>query len=83
MKIPAKNYKGIFYIQLNELPVVQQELILKTVHKDLFIKILIGEKIVSGCLQYMDYERWYNNVYKITANDKPAVEKANRTEVLT
>lgn len=82
MKTPAKNYKGIVYVQLNELPVIQQELILKTVHKDLFIKIIIGKKIVSSCLQYMDYEHWYNNVYTIKAKEKSTVETTERTEVL-
>ena len=82
MKIPAKNFKGIAYVQLNELPVVQQELILQTVHRDLFIKILIGEKVISSCLQYTDYERWYSNVYKINASAAPIPETVKRSEVL-
>jgi hypothetical protein len=82
MKIPAKNFKGIAYVQLNELPVVQQELILQTVHKDLFIKILIGEKIVGSCLQYSDYERWYSNVFKINTSVSPVPETLKRSEVL-
>jgi len=82
MKIPAKNFKGIAYVQLNELPVVQQELILQTVHKDLFIKILIGEKVINNCLQYTDYERWYSNVYKINASVPPVSEAVKRPEVL-
>ena len=83
MKIPSKNYKGIVYVQLSELPVVQQELIKQTVHKDLFIKILIGEKIIANCLQYPDYERWYHNIYKITPIEKPAVEALKPKEVLS
>ncbi len=83
MKIPAKNFKGITYVQLNELPIVQQELLLQTIHKDLFIKILIGEKVLTSCLQYKDYERWYHNIYKISADEKPAPEIIKRTQVLT
>lgn len=83
MKIPAKNFKGITYVQLSELPIVQQELLLQTIHKDLFIKILIGEKVHTSCLQYKDYERWYHNIYKISANEKPAPEIVKRTQVLT
>ena len=82
MKIPSKNFKGIAYVQLNELPVVQQELILQTVHKDIFIKILIGEKVVSSCLQYSDYERWYSNVYKINESVKSSPDLVERPEVL-
>ena len=81
MKIPAKNFRGIAYVQLNELPVVQQELILQTVHKDLFIKILIGEKVIGSCIQYPDYERWYSNVYKINESTTPASEAIKRSEV--
>ncbi len=82
MKIPAKNFKGITYVQLNELPIVQQELLLQTIHKDLFIKILIGEKVLNSCLQYKDYERWYHNIYKISVDEKPAPEIIKRTQVL-
>jgi len=83
MKIPSKNFKGIAYVQLGDLPVIQQELILQTVHKDLFIKILIGEKIMSSCLQYSDYERWYSNVYTITKNASTHPDKVIRPEVVT
>jgi hypothetical protein len=83
MKIPAKNFKGITYVQLNELPTIQQELLMQTIHKDLFIKILIGEKILTGCLQYKDYERWYHNIFKISTDEKPAPEIMKRTQVLT
>ncbi len=78
MKIPAKIFKGIAYVQLSELPLVQQELLLQTMHKDLFIKILIGKKVVNSCLQYTDYERWYHSIYKINVNEKPIPEIAKR-----
>jgi hypothetical protein len=68
MKIPAKNFKGIVYVQLSELPVEQQELILQTIRKDLFIKLLIGDKVIGSCLQYKDYEVWYHNIYKINVS---------------
>ena len=82
MKIPSKSFKGIAYVQLNELPVVQQELISQTVHKDLFIKILIGEKIVGGCLQYSDYERWYSSVYRTNSAAPPDSEVVKQPEVI-
>jgi hypothetical protein len=28
------------------------------------IKILIDEKVVSNCIQYKDYEFWFDNIYK-------------------
>ncbi len=82
MKTPAKNFKGILYIQLIELPVDQQELLVKTIHKDLFIKILIGEKILSNCLQYVDYELWYNNVYSINRDAQTPANVVEQPGVL-
>lgn len=82
MKIHPKNFKGIAYVQLSDLPITQQELVLQTMHKDLFIKILIGEKTVSNCLQYSDYERWYHNVYKINDRISPTPDLVKPSEVL-
>lgn len=59
-----KVYKGIEYIQLTELPEIQRALMLETLNKDLFIKIMIDGKIVSDCVQYKDYSFWYRSVYK-------------------
>ncbi|HPH45419.1 MAG TPA: hypothetical protein PLJ60_00360 [Chryseolinea sp.] len=83
MKTPAKNFKGIVYIQLNDLPIVQQELLLQSIHKDIFIKILIGEKVISNCLQYTDYELWYNNIYKVSRDERAAEKIVEQKEELT
>jgi hypothetical protein len=64
MMIDSKIYKGIEYVQLNELPQVQREKLSETLNKDLFIKIMIDGKIVNDCLQFKDYSFWYNSVYK-------------------
>ncbi len=63
MKIDAKIFKGIEYIQINELPAAQAERLSQTVNPDLFIKLLIDGKIIGGCLQYKDYSAWYQNNY--------------------
>jgi hypothetical protein len=64
MMIDSKIYKGIEYVQLNELPQTQREKLTETINKDLFIKILIDGNILSDCLQFKDYSFWYNSVYK-------------------
>jgi hypothetical protein len=61
----SKVYKGIEYIQLDELPVTQRDFLANTINKDLFIKIMIDGKIINDCLQYKDYSFWYNSVYKV------------------
>jgi hypothetical protein len=76
MKAERKLYKGIEYVQLTELPQLQQEQLLETLGHDFFIKIRIDGKIVSQCLQFKDYSRWYENVYAI----KSVVAKEPRVQ---
>jgi hypothetical protein len=59
MKADSKIFKGIEYVQVSELPQAQRDLLMQTINPDLFIKLLIDGKIVSGCLQYKDYNKWY------------------------
>lgn len=80
MMVEAKNYKGIQYIQVNELPQVQQESLTRTINKDLFIKILIDGKVISDCLQYKDYTFWFNTVYRSTQLDVPATQDAEQVQ---
>jgi hypothetical protein len=60
MKVERKNFKGIEYILVAELPVSQREMLLQTLPKDHFIKILIDGTIVSQCIQYKDYSNWFD-----------------------
>ena len=70
MKVQPKNFKGIEYVQVNQLPKDQYEKIQQSINKSLYIKILIDGKVISGCVQYKDYSLWYENVYVKT---KPQV----------
>ena len=64
MKVNSTIYKGIEYIQVSSLPADQKEKLLQTINNDLFIKILVDEKLIGNCLLYKDYEIWFENVYK-------------------
>jgi hypothetical protein len=64
MKVNSKIFKGIEFVQLNQLPPEQRDALLKTINHKIFIKILIDGKIVGQCLQYKDYEIWFENIYK-------------------
>ena len=63
MKADSKIFKGIEYIQVSELPPPQREMLTQTINPDLFIKLLVDGKIISGCLQYKDYSQWYQDCY--------------------
>jgi hypothetical protein len=64
MMIDSKKYKGIEYVQLDELPLTQRDKLRQTINRDLLIKIMIDGKIVSDCLQFKDYSFWYHSVYR-------------------
>lgn len=65
MKINSTIYKGIEYIQVRELPPDQQTLLLQSISPDQFIKILVEGKLVGNCLQFKDYELWFDTVYNV------------------
>ena len=62
--IDSKIYRGIEYVQLDELPSTQREKISQTLNSELLIKIMIDGKVINDCLQYKDYSYWYNSVFK-------------------
>ena len=60
MKLGSKEYRGIHFIQLDDLPKEQAERISEWVSsKDIF-KIRTEQEIFAGCIQYKTYETWYD-----------------------
>jgi hypothetical protein len=64
MKVSSSIYKGIQYVQVSTLPSEQRDRLLVTIDAELFIKILVDGKLLGNCLQFKDYESWFENVYK-------------------
>lgn len=58
MKVKAKYFREIEYVEVKDLPKDQQALLSHYKEAD-YIKILIDDKIVGPCLQYSQYEAWY------------------------
>jgi hypothetical protein len=79
MKADRKNYKGIEYVQFNELPQTQQDKLTLSVGPAQFIKILVDGKIIGQCLQYKDYSAWYESVYKVKTAP-PALKESRASE---
>jgi hypothetical protein len=65
MKVNSTIYKGIEYVQVRELPPDQQELLLRSINQELFIKILVEGQLLGNCLQFKDYETWFDNVFNV------------------
>ncbi|MBA4057551.1 MAG: hypothetical protein C0490_22740 [Marivirga sp.] len=85
MKVNSTLYKGIEYVQVSSLPPEQQELLLETINRDLIIKILVEGKLVGNCLQFKDYEVWFDNIFKpqakVPAPTKNKKDKADESSV--
>jgi hypothetical protein len=75
MKVNSTIYKGIEYIQVRELPPDQQELLLQSINHELFIKIMVEGQLVGNCLQFKDYEVWFDRVFKAHHDSSSHVEK--------
>ena len=63
-KLNIKIYKGIEFVQLKSLPAAQAELLNRTLDERTLIKILIDDVILSDCVLYSAYERWYASYSK-------------------
>ncbi len=84
MKAICSIYKGIEYVQISTLPVDQRERLLQTINSELLIKILVDGKVLGNCLQFKDYDRWFDNVYRPSLSESKSTrarESARANEV--
>ncbi len=77
MKVNSTIYKGIEFVEISALPNEQKTSLMQTVSPDLLIKILVDGKLMPRCIQYKDYEEWYDNSYRPTESK----EQSNATAV--
>jgi hypothetical protein len=82
MKADRKNYRGIEYILVDELPQTQREKLLQTLGHDRFIKIMMDGQIISRCIQYKDYNYWFENTYATTP-DRVTETRLQEAEQMT
>ncbi len=79
MKVQATIYKGIEFVSFHELP-TDQQMLLQNNTKLERIKILVNGKIISNCIQYMDYAAWYNSVF---TKPVPVKKQINNSVILS
>ena len=60
MRAAPEIYKGIEYVRIFSLPDEQKTLLRQTFSRDKIIKILKENSLLSDCIQYTDYVRWYD-----------------------
>lgn len=82
MKVNSTIYKGIEFVEISTLPSDQKTILLQTINPDLLIKILVDGKLMPRCLQYKDYEEWYDNAYRpLAKNENNKIPETRGTEV--
>lgn len=59
-KMQPEVYKGISFVRLSNLPRDQKQVISKTEIKK--IKIKTESSLLTDCVQYLDYEKWYESI---------------------
>ena len=64
MLAKVKIYKGIEFIEVDDLPLEQATSFKEWAPRDAFIKIMIKDKIVGNCIQYKDYKCWYKTFHQ-------------------
>jgi len=75
-----KLYKGIEYVQLDELPEEQQILIKESLNGALFVKILVNGKLHQDCILYKDYSYWFESVYQVNQRHPVSVNGSSSLE---
>ena len=65
-------YRGIHFIRLSDLPDDQKNHFEQWLSPDKVIKILIDKQISHDCVQYHNYENWYDNVFPVRSKREEA-----------
>ena len=66
--ISPQVYRGIRYVQLDNLPKDQRSQLNNWMTPTEFIKIKIAEDVIDHCVNYQDYLYWYENFYSEEEN---------------
>jgi len=62
-KISPSFFKGITFIRISNLPRIQHQELLEWLSPTSIINIKVNGVILEDCLQYKDYEYWYENQF--------------------
>ena len=78
--IKSRSYKGIRFINLDDLPEEQCLLLLEWINKSNVIAIQIEGVVLSRCVQYTDYSFWYKTVFSPVATENKKPSRGNNSK---
>ncbi len=79
--IAATIYKGIEYVRVAELPEEQLEAIKNWLNPETVIKIQTENALLSDCLQYKDYQFWFEKIFTKAISEAEAI--STKTAIAT
>lgn len=77
-KIHKRNFRGIEYISIAELPEELREEIGNWLSDEVLIKIKTEEGIQRNCIQLKDFMHWYENLYTSVSHQESTDRKQTR-----
>lgn len=80
MIVKPSLYRGIEFVCVTDLPEEQQILLHSSPQHPERINILIEGEIKRNCIQYQAYAQWFQNVYKTSVAQAPAVKQQEATK---
>jgi|SRR5690606_5085324 hypothetical protein len=75
MIVKPSLYRGIEFVCITDLPAEQQILLQSSPQFPERINILIEGEIKRNCIQYHAYVQWFQDVYKTSVAQAPAVKQ--------
>lgn len=80
MLVKPSLYRGIEFVSVTDLPEEQQILLQSSPQYPERINILIEGEIKRNCIQYQAYTQWFQDVYKTSVAQAPAVKQEAPTK---
>jgi hypothetical protein len=62
MKAFFENYKGIEFVRISSLPEDQKKAFWNSFDRHKIIKIMRNQELLNDCIQYNDYQEWFNRI---------------------
>jgi len=63
MLIEPEHYKGILFVRISSLPGEQKRVIRENYSRESIVKILKDNLLLSDCILYDDYVKWYKQIH--------------------
>ena len=82
-KLSKESFKGIEYIRLQSLPMVQASLLKAWLQPKCVINIQVGEDILRDCVLFRYYDEWFNTLAITPVDAHQSISKPTEATPVT